>query len=94
LRADIIVTGLPEQTEPLSDALLAAVQPKVIIVMDSEFPATKRAGAALRERLENRNIPVIYTRTAGAVKISLRPDRWSVKPMNGEELSGRPNVDK
>jgi beta-lactamase superfamily II metal-dependent hydrolase len=94
LRADIVVTGLPEQTESLSDALLAAVQPKVIIVMDSEFPATKRASAALHERLEKRNIPVVYTRTAGAVKISLRPNRWSVKPMNGEELSGRPNVDK
>ena len=94
LHADIVVTGLPEQTEPLCDALLEAVQPKVIIVMDSEFPATKRATPALHERLEKRNIPVIYTRTAGAVEISLRPNRWSVKPINGEELSGTPGVEK
>jgi len=78
----------------LSDALLDAVQPKVIIVMDSEFPATKRASAALRERLGKRNIPVVYTRTAGAVKIYLRPKGWGVIPMNGEELSGTARIEK
>lgn len=89
LRADIVVTGLPEKTPPLSDALLEKIQPKIIIVADSEFPATKRASAALCERLEQRNIPVIYTRTAGAVTILLRPDGWELRTMGGQKNLNR-----
>jgi len=48
---------------------LDAIQPKVIIVADSDFPATKRASTALRERLAQHNIPIFYTRTTGAVTI-------------------------
>jgi len=62
LRADIVIAGLPTEGEPLSDALLDAIQPKIIIIADSEFPATRRAPAALLERLAQRNIPVICTR--------------------------------
>jgi competence protein ComEC len=83
LRADIVVAGLPHQGEPLSDALLDAIQPRVIIITDSEFPATERASPQLRERLAARNIPVIYTRTAGAVKISIKPGQWELKTMGG-----------
>jgi ComEC/Rec2-related protein len=72
LRADIVVTGLPVQTEPICDALLDAVQPKVIIVADSEFPATERAGQSLRDRIEARGVPVVYTRSAGAVTIRIQ----------------------
>jgi len=71
LRADIVVSGLPEKSEPLCDALLDVIQPKLIVIADSEFPATRRATAALRGRLGNRGIPVIYTRDDGAVTISL-----------------------
>lgn len=83
LRADIVVTGLPVQTEPLSDALLEAIQPKAIIVADSEFPATARARAALRERLEARGVPVLYTRHAGAVTLTIRPGGWRLRSPSG-----------
>ena len=72
LRADIVIAGLPDTGEPLGDALLAAIQPRVIVVADSEFPATRRAGLELKERLAFRNVPVIYTRTAGVVQLFLR----------------------
>src|SRR6185503_9920912 len=52
LRADIVVACLPERGEPLCDALLDEIQPGFVIVADSELPATKRASAALHERLE------------------------------------------
>lgn len=87
LRADIVVTGLPEKTEPLCNALLDAIQPKVIIVADSEFPATKRAPAALRERLAQRQIPVIYTRQSGAVTIVARPGGWELRTMDGTTIT-------
>lgn len=88
LRAGIVVACLPEQGEPLSDALLEAIQPELVIITDSELPATKRASAKLRERLERRGVPVIFTREAGAVEISLRENRWAISTMGGVSVSG------
>ena len=81
LRADIVVTGLPEQGEALCDGLLAAIQPRLIIVADSEFPATKRASPALRVRLAEHAVPVIYMRYAGAVTLSIRPGGLEIRTM-------------
>jgi competence protein ComEC len=89
LRADIVVSGLPEQSEPLSDALLERVQPKVVIVADSEVPATKRVGARLRERLERRGGNVVYTRFSGAVTITLSDAGWELSAMDGRQLSAK-----
>lgn len=83
LRADIVVTGLPTQGEPLSEALLDAIHPRLIVVADSEYPASERAGAKLKERLAQRNTPLIYTRSAGAATIEFRPSGWEVRTMNG-----------
>jgi competence protein ComEC len=88
LRAEIVVACLPEQDEPLGDALLDVIQPSLIIITDSEFPATKRASATLRERLERRGVPVIFTREAGAVKISLNRAGWHASTMTGVSVSG------
>ncbi len=87
LRADIVIAGLPTDGEPLGDALLDAIQPKVIVVADSEFPATRRAGRELKERLAERKVPVIYTRTAGAVTILARPKGWELRTMDGQDHS-------
>jgi beta-lactamase superfamily II metal-dependent hydrolase len=81
LRADIVVTGIPAQAEPLCDALLDAIQPRLIIIADPEIPATERASELLRERLAFRNIPILYTRTVGAVSISLNPNDCTIQPM-------------
>jgi ComEC/Rec2-related protein len=89
LRGDIVVVGLPEKSEPLCNVLLDAVRPQVIIVADSEFPATKRASAALRERLAQRKIPIIYTRKSGAVTIVARPGGWELRTMDGQNFSGK-----
>ncbi len=87
LRADVVIAGLPDAGEPLCDALLDAVQPKVIVVADSEFPANRRASRTLHERLDQRKIPVFYTRAAGAVKIVMRPDGWDLKTMGGQKFT-------
>jgi beta-lactamase superfamily II metal-dependent hydrolase len=94
LRADIVITGLPDAGEPLGDALIEAIQPRVIVIADSEFPATRRAGSELKERLASRNVPVIYTRTAGAVTILARPNDWELRTMDGQEFEfkGRTGV--
>ena len=87
LRADIVVSGLPEQSEPLSDVLLERIQPKVVIVADSEFPATKRAGVPLRERLERRAAKVLYARFSGAVTLMVGKSGWELRGMDGTRLT-------
>jgi ComEC/Rec2-related protein len=89
LRSDIVVTGLPSASEALSDALLDAIQPQVVIVGDSEFPASGRASPKLRERLELRHIPVIYTRFDGATTIDLRHDSWQIRTISGRKINGK-----
>jgi competence protein ComEC len=87
LPADIVVAGLPAEGEPLCDALINAIQPRVIIIVDSDFPVQRRATSKLRERLAKKNIPVIYTRDAGAVTITVKPNGWSLHTMDGQSLS-------
>ena len=89
LRADIVVTGLPVQTEALGDALLDAIQPRVIVVSDSEFPVSERASPKLCERLAKRNIPVIYARTAGSTTVEFRGNRWDLRTMSGIRITSQ-----
>ncbi len=91
LAADIVVAGLPAEGEPLCSALLEAVHPKLIIIADSEFPAPRRASRALRERLEQKQIPVIYTRTAGAATIQANQHGWKVETMDRQRFSSAPS---
>ena len=87
LHADVVVVGLPEQTEPLSDPLLDSIQPRLVVVADSEFPATKRASPRLRERLAKQNAVVLYTRFTGAVSLTLRYSGWTARAMDGTRLA-------
>ncbi|HZL80175.1 MAG TPA: hypothetical protein VFC17_15185, partial [Candidatus Limnocylindrales bacterium] len=87
LHAAIVVAGLPTAGEPLCDALIDAIQPRVIIIADSEFPATRRASRALHERLVQKKIPVIYTRDAGAVTILTTTRGWELQTMDGQKFN-------
>jgi competence protein ComEC len=88
LRADIVVAGVPEQDEPLNDALLDAIQPRIIVIADAAYPAPRQANSALRQRLASRRVPVIYTRDSGAVTLRIRPGRWKLSAMDDSHFSG------
>jgi competence protein ComEC len=88
LRADIVISGLPQQSDPMADALLDALQPQLIVIADSEYPSSQRAPPKLRERLAARQMPVLYTSEVGAITLVLSEGRWIVRPMTGNELSG------
>lgn len=83
LEADVVVSGLPARTEPLAEALLDAIDPRLIIITDAEYPAPQRAPPKLRERLDARGIPALYTRETGAVTLSSRRGRWWVRTVSG-----------
>ena len=87
LRADIVIAGLPTQGEPLNDALLEAIQPRVIVIQDSEYPASRRARHTLRERLAQRNVPVFYTTTSGLLTVRIDPHGWELRTAEGEHLA-------
>ena len=84
-----MITGLPVKNEALCDALLDAIQPRLIVVADSDLPAAERASPRLRERLARRNVPVIYMRTAGAATIEWHGSDWEVRTMSGIRISSR-----
>jgi len=83
LHSDIVITGMPERSEPLRDALLDLIQPRLIIVADSELPATKRASALLKERFASRNIPVLYTRESGTISLTIRRSTYQIRTAGG-----------
>jgi ComEC/Rec2-related protein len=87
LRADIVVAGLTNEGEPLCDALLDAIHPKIIVIADSEFPANRRASRNLKERLAQKKIPVIYTRDSGAATILANKNGWLLRTMDGQEFT-------
>ncbi|HEY1663458.1 MAG TPA: ComEC/Rec2 family competence protein [Verrucomicrobiae bacterium] len=87
LRADIVVSGLPDLGEPLSDALLDAIQPKVIVIVDSDTQFAKHVTPELKDRLAARNVPVIYTRSSGAATIIVNNTGWKLQTMDGQKFT-------
>jgi beta-lactamase superfamily II metal-dependent hydrolase len=87
LKADIVVTGLPVRTEPVCDDLLDRLQPRLVIVSDSEFPVSERASAELCERLARKNVPVLYTHLTGSATIEFRANRWDLRTMSGAKFT-------
>jgi competence protein ComEC len=90
LRADIVVTGLPRQGEPLRDELLRAVRPALIVVTDAAYPAAERARPALRERLERGGVPVLCLTETGSLTLRFEAGAWEARAMDGRRWRGRP----
>ena len=90
LRADIVVAGLPEQGEPLSDDLLTAIQPRVIVLSDADFPASKRVKPALPARLSRNGATVLRLTETGTLTLRFKPDSFEVLTTEGRSLVGIP----
>jgi competence protein ComEC len=83
LRADIVISGVPTRTEPLADAFLDTIQPQVIVITDSEYPANERASRAVRDRLTRRGTPILFSRETGAITFSFQDSSWRLKAKDG-----------
>ena len=88
LRADIVVTSMPEYGEALRPAVLAAVNPEIILVHDSAQPVTQRASPALLRRLVQTGIPMFSTRHIGGTRLEISPKGWSLFDSKGQRLAG------
>lgn len=93
LRADIVVAGLPAADEPLSQPLLEAIQPRLVIISDSDFPVSERARPKLVERLQRTGLPLLYTRSAGTVTLEFKDGKWQLRTMSGIQINSiQPNL--
>ena len=86
LRAEIVIAGLPGVGEPLATEWLEVLRPKLIVVVDSELPVTRRASAELAARLRRSGAVVVFTRESGAATISMRGSQWRLSM--AREVSG------
>ena len=77
LKADVVIAGLPRESEPLGDALLERIAPKLIVVTDAIYPSDERASVELRRRLRQTRIPVLFCREVGAVTVVCRDGRFA-----------------
>lgn len=92
LHADVVIAGLPEQGEPLEADLLAAIQPRLVLLTDAEFPVTKRAKPELRNRLSAGGAALLSLREAGTLCISATAEGATIRSVDGRlwtELSGK-----
>jgi ComEC/Rec2-related protein len=87
LQADIVVTGVPQRSEPLIPDLLQRVRPSLIIVGDDELPPQRRASTELLQRLRAGPAIVLSTRQTGAVRIVFHADGWTVLDASGHHLA-------
>jgi competence protein ComEC len=83
LRAEIVVAGLPARDEPLCEPLLDLLRPRIIVMADAKFPATRRAPEKLRQRLGRRGARVVYGRDNGALTLELASGGWSLRTADG-----------
>jgi ComEC/Rec2-related protein len=98
LRSEIVIASIPRAAEPVCDALLDRIEPRLIIIVDATHPPEARAREPLRERLARRDVPVLYTTETGAItlqfgKSSARviPTRSAVQPLTVRPAHSDPN---
>ncbi|MBK7999835.1 MAG: ComEC/Rec2 family competence protein [Verrucomicrobia bacterium] len=82
LKADLVISGLPAQGEPLANSLLEGLGAKLIVVMDAEYPASRRASQKLRDRLAEHSVEVLYLHQTAALHFRFSKGQWVYRAMN------------
>ena len=90
LRADLVIAGLPEHGEPLADELLAAIQPRIIVLTDAEFPVTKRAKPVLLARLSRPGATLLRLTEAGSLTLHFRAGQVEALSVSGQRVAEYP----
>ena len=84
LAADVLITGIPASGEAASEALLAQVNPRLLVVATGDRPATERSPVALRRRLRGRPGLTLWTERIGALELRCWADRLEVRDALGD----------
>jgi beta-lactamase superfamily II metal-dependent hydrolase len=84
LAADVLITGIPASGEAASEAFLAQVNPRLLVVATGDRPATERSPVALRRRLRERPGFTLWTERIGALELRCWADRLEVRDAFGD----------
>ncbi|HZR79424.1 MAG TPA: ComEC/Rec2 family competence protein, partial [Chthoniobacterales bacterium] len=85
LRSDILVKGQHHSGNSGSDALLNAVQPRLIIATSRDFPQQERISDEWAERVRARGIKLFRQDETGAVELELGKANWQARAyLSGE----------
>jgi beta-lactamase superfamily II metal-dependent hydrolase len=87
LRADVVIAGMPEQGEPLTEDLLQVIRPRVIVLGTAEYPYTAQGTPELRERLEASGAEILYVNEENAVSITVKGNECVVNTMAGRRVA-------
>ncbi len=80
LRAEVWIRGQHSDAPSGMPAFVDAVSPRAVVSTHSEFPASERIPAALREHLSQRGIPLFDLESAGAVSIEAGAEALRITP--------------
>jgi ComEC/Rec2-related protein len=86
LQVDLLVTGLPSHTEPVSRAMLRHLNPRVLVIMDAVYPFSARATPKLEKRLSAMTLQVFYTRHTGAIMLEKQGGAWQMKGQSSGQV--------
>jgi competence protein ComEC len=87
LRADIVITGMPEQGEPLGEELLELIRPRLIVLGTAEYPYTAQGKPELRERLEKSGADLFYLNEEDAVTITVEAGACVLTTIAGRRVA-------
>jgi ComEC/Rec2-related protein len=79
VQADIVIAGWPGQGEPLAPEWIAALAPKLIVLMDAGRPVPTARARALEQRLRRSGATVLSARDTGSVNLRLQAGRWRIR---------------
>jgi beta-lactamase superfamily II metal-dependent hydrolase len=95
LGADIVVSGIPNDGEPLMDPLLDAVRPGWILLTNSDYPANRRVRPETLERLKARGCRVSTSSESGMITLELSQGKFRVRShKDSGEFVGGPSMGK
>ncbi len=86
LTANLVIAGLPREGEPLTDALLARINPQLVVIASAEHPAQDRVKPATRERLLQSGRRVLFSEDSGTIQLHARPGGIRLTAMDGTDL--------
>lgn len=88
LRAEIVISGIPTRGEPMCDALLDQLAPRLVVIVDAGQPATARASAACKVRLRSKPLRVWFVSESGNVELRQIRGEWEMRDAEGQRVFG------
>jgi ComEC/Rec2-related protein len=86
LRTDVLILAPPASGSPPDTALLAQLQPRLVVVADSPFPTTARAKPEYRDAFVGQPFQTVFTGDTGSLDLRWNGHDWLILDAQGHPL--------